>query len=95
MPGTNGKEIRLGDEPMGKSDQPGGGVVTPRHLLAFGERVLAVLAILMLAACSAYFFADKERAGTAKEIFELAKVTLPPIATLILGFYFRGSHSAD
>jgi hypothetical protein len=46
-------------------------------------------------ACVTYFISDKDHLQTGKEIFELAKVTLPPIATLILGFYFRGSHGSE
>jgi Mn2+/Fe2+ NRAMP family transporter len=89
------KVIHLGEESIGKGNRPGGGVVTPRHLLAFGGWVLVGLAILMIAACAVYLNADKDHQATAKDIFELAKVTLPPIATLILGFYFRGSHGSE
>jgi hypothetical protein len=83
--------ISLGEERIGRSHLPGGGVVTPMHLLSFGRWVLAIIVCLMVAACSIYFLSDKDHMQTGKDIFEFAKITLPPIATLIIGFYFRGS----
>ena len=69
-------------------------MVTPKILLNFGSNVLIVLVLLMVAATWAYLWSDANHLQTGKEIFEFAKITLPPIATLILGFYFRGSHGS-
>jgi len=91
----DGQTIHLEEKHIGKSDQPGGGVVTPRHLLSFGRNVLAVLVVLMVMACWVYLWSDKDHLQIGKDIFEFAKITLPPIATLILGFYFRGSHGPE
>jgi hypothetical protein len=95
MADREAKEINLQDQSVGKGSERGSGVVTQRHLLAFGAYVLIVLALLMTLSCATYFFADKDHLQSGKEIFELAKVTLPPIATLILGFYFRGNHGTE
>jgi hypothetical protein len=88
---ASGQTISLGEARIGRSHLPGGGVVTPMHLLSFGRWVLGIVVCLMVAACSLYFLSDKDHLQTGKDIFEFAKVTLPPIATLIIGFYFRGS----
>jgi len=88
---VSGQTISLGEERIGRSYLPGGGVVTPMHLLSFGRWILAMIVGLMVAACSLYFLSDKDHLQTGKDIFEFAKITLPPIATLIIGFYFRGS----
>jgi len=89
-------EYHLGNEGIGKRDnKPDVGVVTPKHLLHFGVGVLTVLVCLMVAASWVYLWSDEHHLLVGKEIFEFAKITLPPIATLILGFYFRGSRSTD
>jgi hypothetical protein len=83
--------IVLDSRSIGTGRQAGAGVVTEKHLLFFGSNVLLVLTLLMCAAGATYFFSDKDHLQTGKDIFEFAKATLPPIATLILGFYFRGA----
>jgi hypothetical protein len=90
-----GQTIQLQEKRIGGSDQPGGGVVTQRHLLSFGRNVLAVLVCLMVMASWVYLWSDKDHLQTGKDIFEFAKITLPPIATLIIGFYFRGNHGTE
>jgi hypothetical protein len=95
-PAKGETEFQLGSENIGKRDNKSDvGVVTPRHLLHFGVGVLAVLVCLLVAASWVYLWSDEHHFLVGKEIFEFAKITLPPIATLILGFYFRGSHGAD
>jgi len=83
--------IVLDSRSIGTGRQAGAGVVTEKHLLFFGSNVLLALTLLMCAASATYFFSDKDHISTGKDIFEFAKATLPPIATLILGFYFRGA----
>ena len=87
--------ITLDATSIGKGRQLGGGKVTEKHLLFFGSNVLLALAVLMLAASATYFLSDEHHLQTGREIFEFAKTTLPPIATLILGFYFRGAQKSD
>jgi hypothetical protein len=82
-------------EPNQRGGKFGAGVVTQRHLLSFGSNVLLVVVSLMVLASWTYLGSDKDHLQTGKEIFEFAKVTLPPIATLVLGFYFRGSRSHE
>ena len=93
MTDSNIPEIQLTDKSIGSSAQRGGGVVTPKHLLFFASNVLMVLVVLMVAASWTYFWSDSNHLQTGKEIFEFAKISLPPIATLILGFYFRSGNS--
>jgi hypothetical protein len=90
-----GQTILLDAKQIGRSNLPGGGVVTQKHLLFFGSNVLLVVVGLMILASWTYIWSDKDHLQTGKEIFEFAKVTLPPIATLILGFYFRGNHGTE
>ena len=87
--------IALETRSIGKGRQAGAGVVTEKHLLFFGSNVLVVLSLLMCVASATYFLSDKDHLQTGKKIFEFAKTSLPPIATLILGFYFRGARGTN
>lgn len=90
------KEYPLGKEDIGKrNNEPDVGVVTPKHLLHFAVGVLSVLVCLMVAASWVYLWSDEHHLEEGKQIFEFSKIALPPIATLILGFYFRGSRGTD
>jgi hypothetical protein len=82
-------------EPNQRGGEFGTGVVTQRHLLSFGSNVLLAVVSLMVLTSWTYLWSDKDHLQTGKEIFEFAKITLPPIATLVLGFYFRGSRSHE
>jgi len=56
--------------------------VTPQDLLRFAKLILAVIAVLFtLGAISEMIVPDSG-------IFETCKTVLPPIATLVIGFYF-------
>jgi hypothetical protein len=55
--------------------------------MGMAQWALGVTALLFVAASSAYVALPGVAA--AKDVFETAKVVLPPIATLILGFYFK------
>jgi len=58
------------------------GNVTPIHMLSFAKKILLVLAIMFVIAAFFEFY----RPGNA--VFETCKVTLPSIATLVIGYYF-------
>jgi len=58
------------------------GEVTPIHILSFAKRILFALAVIFIIA--AVF--EVYRPGNA--VFEACKVTLPSIATLVIGYYF-------
>lgn len=59
--------------------------VTPRDLLTFSKVILIVLAIMWIAG------GLSEILRPNNNLFEACKVTLPPIATLIIGYYFGKS----
>lgn len=61
--------------------------ITPRDMLKFAKAILAVLAVLFAggAAC--------ELLKPQSNIFEACKTILPPIATLVIGYYFGKSSS--
>lgn len=59
--------------------------VTPKDLLKLGRDILLILAMLfVLGAISAVIWSDSP-------VFEACRTTLPPIATLIIGYYFGKS----
>ena len=59
--------------------------ITPRDLLRFAKVILFALAILFIlgAVC--------EMIRPGNNIFEACKTILPPIATLVIGYYFGKS----
>lgn len=63
----------------------------PQKLLSFAQRILMALVFLVLLACGVLLRwpGSKE----AQTIFEQARTILPPMVTLVLGFYFGGRHS--
>lgn len=59
--------------------------VTPKDLLIFAKTILLVLALLfVLGAVDAMFQPNNT-------VFEACKTILPPIATLVIGYYFGKS----
>jgi hypothetical protein len=64
------------------------GLVTPIHLLRFAKWILAIIGgIYVLAGLSEIIYPHNN-------VFETCKVTLPSLATLVIGYYFgttRGS----
>lgn len=59
--------------------------VTPRDLLKLGREILGVLAILFtLGAISILIWPNSP-------VFEACRTILPPIATLVIGYYFGKS----
>lgn len=61
------------------------GLVTPLHLLCLAKWILAVVGIIYVISGIAELF----KPGSA--LFEACKVTLPSIATLVIGYYFGSS----
>ena len=63
----------------------------PQKLLSFAQQILMVLVFLMFLACGVLLRwpGSKE----AQTLFEQARTILPPMVTLVLGFYFGGRHS--
>ena len=56
-------------------------------------KVLGTLAGIFLLSGSALIFGPCERLSQAKDIFDFVKTIVPPIATLVIGFYFRSEGS--
>ena len=59
--------------------------VTPKDLLQFAKSILSVISILFV------FGGITEFIHPVSGIFEACKTILPPIATLVIGFYFGKS----
>jgi hypothetical protein len=60
--------------------------ITPKDLLIFAKLILAVIAVIFILGGLAELL--KPNSG----IFETCKTILPPIATLVIGFYFGKSN---
>ena len=60
--------------------------ITPRDMLKFAKSILVVIAVLFLLGGASELI--KPNCG----IFEACKTILPPIATLVIGFYFGKSN---
>ncbi|MBF0311545.1 MAG: hypothetical protein HQL56_18695 [Magnetococcales bacterium] len=63
--------------------------VTPKDILSLAKGILGVAALLALVSCGVYVYLPENPAS--KEVFEYAKTILPPIVTLVIGFYFRST----
>lgn len=60
-----------------------------RARLRIAINVLGVLATLFLLASLSMIYGPSDRVDEIKAVFEFVKTMAPPIATLVLGFYFR------
>ena len=60
-----------------------------RERLVLAKYALAAVAVLGIGAVTVYV--GLPGVAAAKDVFDTAKVILPPIVTLILGAYFRSS----
>lgn len=58
------------------------GNVTPVHILGLAKGILIVVALMYVAASITEYFKP------ANHIYEACKITLPSIATLVIGYYF-------
>ena len=84
---NNQKEISTSSNSDELSDISGVQIedVTPKDLLKLGREILLVLAILfILGAISAVIWPNTV-------VFEACRTILPPIATLVIGYYFGKS----
>jgi hypothetical protein len=63
----------------------------PTKLLSFARWILISIAVLAILACTMLlkYPGSKE----AALIYEQARTILPPLVTLVLGFYFGGRHT--
>lgn len=61
------------------------GLIKPVHLLRFAKWILGVISIIyLLSGLSELIYPDNK-------FFETCKVTLPSLATLVMGYYFGTS----
>lgn len=60
-----------------------------RARLLIAGWVLGVLALIFISSGSLMVFGPECRITEAKEVFDFVKTMAPPIATLVIGFYFR------
>jgi hypothetical protein len=67
--------------------------VTGQDLLRFARHILLCLFALSCAVMLLYYFSDRKGTNevAAKEIFEVIKVGVLPLVSLVIGFYFRKS----
>lgn len=63
------------------------GVVTPIHLLRFAKCILSAIGVIYVLAGLSEFYCPNNN------IFETCKVTLPSLATLVIGYYFGSTKS--
>lgn len=56
-------------------------------LIHFGAVILTGLGLIFLLSMAMFYF-DVEGSMRGKEIFDSTKTILPPVVTLILGYYF-------
>lgn len=73
---------KLSDVPVAKE-----GAVTGLHLLGFAKNILLIVSVLFLLA------AITELWIPGNKVYEACKITLPSIATLVIGYYFGSSKS--
>jgi NADH:ubiquinone oxidoreductase subunit 6 (subunit J) len=59
--------------------------------LAFAAVILTGLGLVFLQSMAMYYWASPEQKEAAKSIFETCKTVIPPIITLVLGYYFGKS----
>lgn len=60
-----------------------------RARLTIALNVLGALALIFLLSGLALIYGPNDRTDEARAVFDFVKTMTPPIATLVLGFYFR------
>jgi hypothetical protein len=65
---------------------------TDKARLAIAMRVLLALALIFIAASLCLIFGPESRLTQSQAIFDFVKTIVPPIATLVIGFYFRSEN---
>lgn len=85
---TNLPEIRIEDkeEEIGSASELG---PKDRARLRLAGWVLMVLFITVLVALGAVLWAPADRISDVREFFSFVKTVVPPLITLVLGFYFN------
>ncbi len=63
----------------------------PLKLLSFARWILIAIVVLAVLSCAVLLMYPGSK--EASEVFEQARAILPPLVTLVLGFYFGGRHS--
>lgn len=63
------------------------GEVTPVHILGLAKGILLVVALMYIGAAIAEYLKP------GNHIYEACKITLPSIATLVIGYYFGTAKS--
>lgn len=64
-----------------------------RARLTIAAWVLGTLALIFISASIALILIPKTSLEQAKEVFDFVKTSVPPIVTLVIGFYFRSEGS--
>lgn len=85
---TDGREIRIGDEEgeVGSAEELG---AKDRARLQLAGRVLVALFVSVLVALAAVLYGPADRLEDAREFLSFVKTLVPPLITLVLGFYFN------
>ena len=86
--GSQSDQVRLTDleSKTGKAEEM---APNDRARLTIAINVLGALALIFLLSGLALIYGPNNRADEAQAIFDFVKTMAPPIATLVLGFYFR------
>lgn len=86
--GNSNEELRITDlEPSSGEAQE-----LPPHdraRLTIAVKVLGAMALIFLLAGLGLVYGPDDRINQEKEIFDFVKTIVPPITTLVIGFYFR------
>lgn len=74
-----------------RGDAKGVSEVTGQDLLRFARHILICLLVLSFTVMLMYYFSDRQGTNevAAKEIFEVVKIGVLPLVSLVIGFYFR------
>jgi len=68
------------------TEQKVGGVITDQDRLIAAKQILLGISLLFAITVGAYLIKPNE----GQVLLEICKTTLPPLATLIIAFYFKG-----
>lgn len=88
------KEIRIEEEEDEIGTAKELGPKEKARLLLAGWVLFALLLVVM-AAFAAVIFAPKDRLSQADEFLSFVKTVVPPLVTLVLGFYFNSQSAAN
>lgn len=63
--------------------------------LHFAAFTLSGLGLLFLASMAMFYWSPRDGNGSAQQIFDASKTIIPPIVTLVLGYYFGKRSAGD